>query len=182
MKFIITIPNILSILRLFFVILFLFTFGYEKFKTAIILLSISILTDFFDGLLARALKQKTKLGSFLDPLADKFLIITATIILMAKNFLPWWFFCIIITREIMVSAGWIIIYQHNTSLYTKPRFLGKVSISLEMITIIMAIFNTYLKLNPVTKSIQELFVITSVFAVSSLVDYIIYARRIVVLK
>lgn len=177
MNSVITIPNILSVFRLVFVFLFLFTFYHNMFKTAIIFLAISILTDFFDGLLARVLKQKTKLGTFLDPLADKFLIITSIIVLMSKNFLPWWFFGIIITREIMVSIGWLITYQHTMSFYTKPRFLGKTSMCLEMITLVVIILNAYLNLRPISESIQELFFITSLFAVGSLIDYIIYARK-----
>lgn len=177
MNSIFTIPNILSIFRLVFVLLFLLTFYHNKFKTAIILLTISIITDFLDGLLARVLKQKTKLGAFLDPLADKILIIISIIVLMSKNFLPWWFFGIIITREIMVSIGWLITYQHTMNFYTKPRFLGKTSMCLEMITMIVIIINAYLNLKPISETIQELFFITSLFAIGSLIDYIVYARK-----
>jgi CDP-diacylglycerol--glycerol-3-phosphate 3-phosphatidyltransferase len=177
MKILLTIPNLLSILRLFFTLVFVLALWNNRVLDSIIILCICILTDFFDGFFARVFKQKTKLGVFLDSFADKVLVISTLLILMIKNYLPWWFFSIIIVKEILVAAGWIITYQHNTYRIPKPRFLGKISIALEMITLAVVILNAYLQYEVVSNIINELFFLTSIFAASSLVDYIGYARK-----
>ncbi|MCS7150963.1 MAG: CDP-alcohol phosphatidyltransferase family protein [Endomicrobia bacterium] len=175
---IITIPNLLSILRICFTVLFIVTFLNKKLGISILSLTICIMTDFLDGFFARVLKQRTKFGSFLDPLADKTFVISVIIVLMFRNYIPWWFFGIIIIREALVIAGWIITYQHTANLDTKPRFLGKVSIGLEMITILSVIINTYTQWEIINEIIHELFFLTSVFAIGSLIDYISHARKL----
>lgn len=182
MKKIFTIPNFLTFTRIILTISFIVLFLEEQILKSIILLGLSIVTDFLDGFLARILKQKTKFGSFIDPLADKILIITTLLILISKNILPWWFFTIVISREILVSAGWLITYQHTMSLSAKPRFLGKVSVGLEMIVMILIILNGYYKINIINDIINEMFLVTSIFVLGSLIDYIIYSRRLLAQK
>lgn len=178
MKKIFSIPNFLTFSRLIFTILFLVLFLKNKILSSIVLLGTAIITDFLDGFLARILKQKTKLGSFFDPLTDKILVISTLLILTSKNNLPWWFSTIVISREVLVSVGWLITYQHTISIYTKPRFLGKVSVALEMSTIVIVIINSYYKINIINDIINEMFFITSIFVFGSLLDYITYSRKI----
>ncbi len=178
MKTLFTIPNLLSILRLGLTFLFVFLLWNNKVISSILILTISAFTDFIDGLLARLLKQKTKIGRFLDPFADKVLVISTILVLMMKNYLPWWFFTIIIVREILVVVGWIITYQHTLQSFPKPRFLGKISIALEMITLVIIILNVHWQYEVISNIINELYFLTSVFALGSLVDYVIYARRV----
>jgi cardiolipin synthase len=178
MKTLFTIPNLLSALRLCLTFIFIFLLWENKIIDSILVLVISVITDFIDGLFARLLKQKTKIGVFLDPFADKILVISLLVVLMIKNYLPWWFFSIIILREILVAAGWIITYQHTLQSFPKPRFLGKISIGLEMITLIIVILNAYLQYETISNITNEMFFLTSIFAVGSLVDYIGYARKI----
>ncbi len=173
-----TIPNLLSILRMCFTFLFVHSLLNDKITKSILFLSICILTDFLDGFFARVFKQKTKIGVLLDPLADKVLVISTLIVLMVKNYLPWWFFSIIIIRETLVIAGWIVTYQHTPQSFPKPRFLGKVSIALLMITLIIVVLNIHLQYEIVSDIINELFFLTSVFVTGSLVDYIGYARKV----
>lgn len=174
----ITLPNIISLLRICLTLLFVIAFLHNKLKSSIMLLTISILTDFLDGFLARTLKQKTKFGSFLDPLADKTLVVAVILVLMFRNYIPWWFFGVVLVREFLVIAGWLITYQQTTILAAKPRFLGKISVCLEMITCACVIINIYVQWNVLNDIIHELFVITSIFVVGSLVDYIYHARKI----
>lgn len=178
MKEFFNLPNFFTILRLLSTIIFLFLFFTEKFMLASIFLIFSAITDFLDGFFARILKQKTTFGSFLDAFVDKMLVITTLIALMLKNLIPIWFFTAIIVRETLVSAGWIITYQKKFSLSAKPRFLGKISIVLEMITMIVVILNTHLKEKILSEISNELFFMTIIFVIGSLIDYIAFARRI----
>lgn len=178
MKKVLNLPNFFTILRFFLTIAFLASFFSEKFLLSSIFLMISAITDFLDGFFARTLKQKTTIGSFLDAFVDKTLVITTIIALMSKNLIPIWFFTTIIVRETLVSAGWIVTYQKKFSLSAKPRFLGKISIVLEMITMIIVILNIHFQEKILYDISNEMFFMTVVFVIGSLIDYIAFARRI----
>jgi CDP-diacylglycerol--glycerol-3-phosphate 3-phosphatidyltransferase len=90
----------------------------------IVLLVIIIFSDFFDGFLARLMNQVTKLGQFLDPLADKFAgIIALTFLVLYKDF-PLWVYILILVREALaVTAGVILFAKKDVDV--KPNFFGK---------------------------------------------------------
>ena len=175
----ITLPNILTISRIIGIIAFLVLFFFEKLLLSIIVLFFSALTDILDGLLARILKQESELGSFLDPLADKLLVGVTTIMLATRNYIPWWLFLIIFIRDILIIIGWYSAkYKNPLSLKTKPKFSGKVAVFFQMITLIFVILT--LKINNSTLiSIKSLlFIITGVFCIISLIDYLFSFKKI----
>lgn len=178
MKKVLNLPNFFTFLRFILTGAFLISFFKNDFLLALLFIIISVSTDFLDGFFARVLKQKTVIGSFLDAFVDKMLIITTFIILAFKNLIPLWFFTIIIVRETLISAGWMVTYQRVFSFYVKPRFLGKVSVALEMFVMILIIMNLYLKEKILSEILNELFFLTAIFVIGSLIDYIIFARKI----
>ena len=90
----------------------------------IVLLVIIILSDFFDGFLARLMNQVTKLGQFLDPLADKFAgIIALTFLVLYKDF-PLWVYILILAREALAVAAGVILFAKK-DVDVKPNFFGK---------------------------------------------------------
>jgi cardiolipin synthase len=175
----ITLPNILTIFRIIGIVIFLVLFFFEKLLWSIIVLFFSALTDILDGLLARILKQESELGSFLDPLADKLLVGVTTIMLATRNLIPWWLFLIIFIREILIIIGWFFAkYKTPLSLKTKPKFLGKVAVFFQMVTLILVILTLKI-LNPMLISIKFiLFIITGTFCIVSLVDYLFSYKKI----
>src|SRR5216683_852956 len=90
-----TVPNQITLLRLGFLPFFLILISYEHYRWALLVLVLAALSDAFDGLLARKLNQRSSLGAFLDPIADKLLLSSSFIILaMEKNLpggSPFWF-------------------------------------------------------------------------------------------
>ncbi len=112
--------------------------------TALSIFSIAVLTDFVDGIIARAKKEKSKLGSLLDPLADKILMITAFISLSQSKFpvsLPPWVVIVIISRDLIIVLGAIIIYFINGRLDIVPSWLGKTTTFFQMATVISVLLN-----------------------------------------
>ncbi|MGF1681271.1 CDP-diacylglycerol--glycerol-3-phosphate 3-phosphatidyltransferase [Photobacterium makurazakiensis] len=104
-----TIPNILSFIRLFlipcFVITFYLPYSWAPFATALIFL-IAAITDWFDGYLARKLNQTTRFGAFIDPVADK-VMVAAAMVLVVEHYHSVWVTIPAITmigREIIISA------------------------------------------------------------------------------
>jgi CDP-diacylglycerol---glycerol-3-phosphate 3-phosphatidyltransferase len=136
------IPNILTFLRIVlipvFILLFYLPFRGSHVMAAIIFI-FAAMTDWLDGYLARSLGQVSKLGSFLDPVADKLIVVTALILLVGDRALPYLAVpaIVIICREIMVSAlrEWMAeIGQHKRMAVT---MLGKIKTTLQMLAIIL---------------------------------------------
>ena len=116
-----------------------FTDYYRFF--ALIVFIVCVATDALDGFVARMTKSQTKLGTVLDPVADKLLLVSAMIILSTQlNGLPTvpiWVPVVIIGRDIILSLGILIIhFLAPQALVIRPSILGKVATSLQMVTVI----------------------------------------------
>jgi CDP-diacylglycerol--glycerol-3-phosphate 3-phosphatidyltransferase len=96
-------PTILTLSRIVLIPVFVFTVYHHPFYGAVIF-SIASLTDFLDGYLARRSGQITEFGIILDPIADKFLVISALIVLVDIERLPAWIAIVIIVREFLVTG------------------------------------------------------------------------------
>lgn len=105
---VLTVPNILSFLRLLLVPVFLALIINGEDALALLVLVISSVTDFLDGLIARRFKQISRLGQLLDPAADRLFIFAALVGLAIREVIPWWFFAAIVARELMLLVLGII--------------------------------------------------------------------------
>ncbi len=92
----------LSFIRLALVPLFLYLIISAQDALALVVLIVSSLSDYLDGVIARRFNQITRLGQLLDPAADRLFIFAALIGLAARNVIPWWLFFVIVAREIML--------------------------------------------------------------------------------
>lgn len=120
-----TIPNIISIIRLFLIPVFLWlVFVQDEIGWAGVLLGVIGATDWIDGYLARRLNQVSKAGEFLDPLADRLAVAVAVIAGLIKGVFPAWFGWAIILREVAIGIGALVIgVKAGTKL--KVRWVGK---------------------------------------------------------
>ncbi len=99
-----TIPNLLSVLRLAGVPLFLWLLlGPHEDVWAIVVLALAAISDWLDGKLARWLNQMSRLGTLLDPAADRLYILATAFAFVVRGILPWWFFALILLRDAAVS-------------------------------------------------------------------------------
>jgi len=132
---IINLPNILTLMRILILPLFVATMIYRRYDHALYLFAVAAITDTLDGLIARVKGLKTPLGTFLDPLADKFLLITSFILLSIYNFIPLWLTIMVISRDIIVVTGWVVLYLVTHSSRVEPSVAGKIAISLQSLLI-----------------------------------------------
>ncbi len=149
MQYTFTIPNLLTIFRLIcsplflpFLIVYLLPLNVLWINGAIALLfALLSLTDLFDGILARALKQESVLGQMLDPIADKFLLYATLVSLLAANRIYFYWVVIFIGREFFMMGLRQIALEHN--FVVKVSLLGKIKTTLQMITLFIIILNPY---------------------------------------
>ncbi|HHU93012.1 MAG TPA: CDP-alcohol phosphatidyltransferase family protein [Halanaerobiaceae bacterium] len=123
------IPNLLSITRIILIPIYLYFFMNANYLTAGILFSISAITDFFDGYIARKYDSVTKLGRILDPFADKLTIISILIALIISKIIPVFIPIILLARELLIFLGSIVAYLLGFD-FIHPSKLGKFSIFL----------------------------------------------------
>ncbi len=100
-----TIPNILTIIRILLTPGFVMAYTGERFDLAWALFAVAGFTDALDGFLARVLKQRSWLGAILDPLADKILIDTSYICLAINGWLPTWLSIMVVSRDVIIVGG-----------------------------------------------------------------------------
>jgi len=122
---ILTVPNVLSFLRLLGVPLFLYLLiGPEYDGWALIVLMVSAITDWADGKLARLLNQYSRLGALLDPAADRLYILAALIGFVIRGFIPWWVAALIIGRDVLLAATLPVLRRYGFTALP-VHYLGK---------------------------------------------------------
>lgn len=140
---------------------------------ALAIFSIAVLTDAVDGFLARFLRQKTTLGTIMDPIADKFLLITAFISLTvwdASIKLPLWLPIIVVSRDIIIVIGVIVIFLIYGEIKIAPSPLGKITTFLQMASVISVLL--------LYRHSEYIWNTAVVFTVLSGLDYIIRGTRL----
>ncbi len=105
---------------------------------------IAVVSDALDGFAARILDQKTKLGTWLDPIADKLLLVTSFILLGFINGvsalkIPIWLIIIVLSRDCVIVLGSIFIHMLKGSLFVAPSFIGKITTFFQMLVILTAL-------------------------------------------
>jgi cardiolipin synthase len=139
-----TYANQLTILRMLFVPCFVILLIYDHPKSATVLFLLAGITDGLDGLIARKLKQKTVLGSFLDPMADKILLTAAFITLTVPSIplvlhIPTWLTILTIGRDVLIAVSVLIIHLQTQHSNFPPSLLGKctTAVQLSMVAVCM---------------------------------------------
>jgi cardiolipin synthase (CMP-forming) len=135
-----TVPNQITLLRLGFLPFFLILVFYEEYKWSLAVLLFVALTDAIDGFLARKLHQKSALGAYLDPIADKLLLSSSFVVLSMGKKIPWWLTIMVLSRDILllVVATVIIIVQGYRPF--PPSLLGKATTLFEIALVCLVIF------------------------------------------
>lgn len=166
-----TVPNILTILRIFLVPFFVMAIIYKRFDLGLYVFILASLTDALDGMIARLKNQKSSLGAFLDPLADKLLLLTAFLFLTILELIPKWLTVIIISRDLIVVLGWISLYIQTGSTRVEPSIPGKLFNTFQVLTIASILFN--LNFYTLERILLPLYITTSFFAILSCFHYIL---------
>ncbi len=112
------------------------------FKISLFVFTIASLTDALDGFIARKWNQKTRLGTFLDPMADKTLLVSSFITMAALHLLPGWLAVVTISRDLIIVLGSLIVYILTGNLNFFPNLLGKATTMVQILTILLALLGT----------------------------------------
>jgi cardiolipin synthase len=129
------IPNALTLLRIFLVPLFLIAVIYGELALALGVFLVAAFTDLLDGFFARRLGQETRLGLYLDPAADKLLIITCYLALSFFGFLPPWLAVVVFFKDLFMVIGVALLGVLGAQLTVFPTLWGKQTTFLQLLTL-----------------------------------------------
>lgn len=132
---VINIPNTITITRIILLPFFAATLIYDYYAYALLIFIISALTDIFDGYLARLNKQTTRIGAVLDPIADKFLLVTSFVIISIKGWIPVWLTIIVLSRDLVIVSGWLILAFVSGTSFLLPSYTGKAAVFFQFILV-----------------------------------------------
>ncbi len=160
-----TIPNLLTLARIFLTPLLAWFLLREWMTAAFFVFFIAGLTDAFDGLLARVLDQKSRLGSYIDPLADKLLLVTSFLLLWKIGEIPLWLVLITVGRDFLILSGFFVLSFSRCRFEIKPLVSSKLTTLFQLGTVFALLGKSILELPGWMYS--ALFVITAGFSILS---------------
>jgi cardiolipin synthase (CMP-forming) len=130
-----TVPNQITLLRLGFLPLFIVSISYEHYRWALVILLIAGLSDAIDGLLARSLNQRSSLGAYLDPIADKLLLSSSFVILAFKHEIAMWLMIFVLSRDVIILVVAVVILLISGYRPFPPSILGKAATFFQIVMI-----------------------------------------------
>jgi cardiolipin synthase (CMP-forming) len=164
-----TLPNLITTIRIILTPIFVIYIINDELITGLIILIICGLSDGIDGLVARLFNQKSKLGAYLDPLADKIIITSAFVTLSIRGFLPSWLTVMVISRDILILMGVFILFLTGMKIEIKPSISSKITTCFQFLTVIFVLSKSYL--SNFEKYYPYFFYLTACFTVISFLQY-----------
>lgn len=142
--------NQLTLLRVVLVPFFVILVVYGYFGWALVVFLVAGLTDLFDGLLARTLSRRTSLGAWLDPVADKLLIVTTVAVLTwpglgLVNRLPVWLTILVVSRDVAIVLSVAVINMAVGRREFRPSIYGKIATAVYIMTCVTIMWFNYLE-------------------------------------
>ncbi|MBQ2699542.1 MAG: CDP-diacylglycerol--glycerol-3-phosphate 3-phosphatidyltransferase [Clostridia bacterium] len=152
-------PNKLSLLRVLlipFMILFMYIPGWGQ-LAALIVFAVASFTDFLDGHIARSQNIVTNFGKFIDPVADKLLVLSALVMLVAQGRMPAWALVVILARELSVDGLRLIAVEQGKVIAAGP--LGKIKTVSQIVCILWLMLSGFVQLPEIISTVLILWVV-----------------------
>ena len=181
MSSVLTIANLLTVLRLILIPVFAMAIYYQRFEMALAVFFSAAVTDAADGFAERALNQKTQLGATLDPMADKLLLMTAFVVLSLPHFtrtapIPFWLTAAAISRDIFIVLGALAINMATGFNNFRPSIPGKINTFVQLAMIVYFLVANAFDFLP--DYLRLAYYLTFGMAVFSGLHYILHANKL----
>jgi cardiolipin synthase (CMP-forming) len=179
-----TTANQVTLLRMLLIPVFVILVLYDSPGWALLVFLLAGITDGLDGLIARLTRQKTSLGAFLDPMADKLLLVTTFVVLTLPagitglvNRFPLWLTVLIISRDVGIVLTVAIVNLVVGQRTFQPSMYGKIATGTYVVTVVVVMFFNYLRRSSVIVDVG-IYVCLAITLISGL-HYVAHARRII---
>ncbi len=165
----INVPNFITVIRILLTPLFVIFLQRNMFPSAILVFTIAGVSDGLDGFIARYFNQRTELGAYLDPIADKFLLIASFVTLGVQQYIPGWLAVIVISRDIVIVMGIAVLNIMDVKIRIHPTLISKMTTFVQLFTVFLTLLYPQTPSEPLTKYVM--FWITAVLTTFSGLHY-----------
>lgn len=151
------VPNLITMTRIALVPIFALMLLQNRAFGALLIIFLAGLSDVLDGFAARRWHQRTKVGTLIDPLADKILLTTAFVLLSFRSLgfiyvIPLWLVAVVIARDFLIVAGGVVIFLIRGRREFPPTVFGKMSTVLQVVTVFWVILSNYVRVSALARS------------------------------
>ena len=169
---VVNLPNFLTLLRIVAIPCFLVLLEGLRYRDALIVFVCAGITDGLDGAIARLMHTKTTLGAYLDPAADKMLLVSAFIALGFMHEVPRWLVVIVISRDVVIVAGYFLLFMlTQRTMEVRPSISGKASTALQLLSVTMVLVSL-MSPGTIQASLQQLvFLLTGIMTTGAGLQY-----------
>jgi cardiolipin synthase len=173
-----TVPNLITTLRIILTPVFIIYVITNRMNLAFAVFTLCSLTDGVDGLLARSFNQKSTLGTYLDPVADKLLLVSSFIVLSSIGIIPAWLTVLVISRDILIMLGVLILFLNHVNVNINPSLLSKINTTVQFLTIVLILSKNIVPFGHMEELYKIFFYLTAIFTISSGLHYMHYWFKI----
>lgn len=184
-----TLPNLLTMLRMVMIPIFVSLLFYQRFYWALAVFMIAGITDGLDGLLARRFNQKSQLGTILDPIADKLLLVTSFIVLSLPSIspqqeppshlpVPFWVTTAVISRDVFILVGAAAINIVTGFRSFRPSLLGKINTVVQILSVVSILIAAGIPSYISGYYLPTVYVTVFMLAVLSGIHYVFFATKL----
>ena len=170
-----TIPNLITAFRIILAPVFVIYLINDRLNSALVIFLICMVSDGIDGMVARLFNQKSRLGAYLDPLADKTLLVTAFVLLGVRGYLPSWLTVTAIARDVMILLGVLVFHLNRLEIRIRPSVVSKINTCFQFITLSMVLLKGFVLLP--SAIYEALYYITAALTIISGLHYMQYGLR-----
>jgi cardiolipin synthase len=134
-----TIPNLITLTRILLTPLFIIFLIQGRHRQALAIFLLAGVSDLADGLIARWWQQKSRLGAYLDPLADKLLMCGSFAALGISRAIPSWLTVVVLSRDVIIGLGVLILRLADYPLVIRPSLASKCTTTFQLITVTLVL-------------------------------------------
>jgi cardiolipin synthase (CMP-forming) len=167
-----TTPNQLTLMRLFFIPFIDICIVERRYHAALVLVVIAGLSDGLDGLAARLLHQKTKLGEYLDPIADKLLLSSLFLVMSFNRMIPWRYTVMVFSRDLSILIISALLYTVGLRDF-RPGIFGKINTACQIAAVFFALLVKVYRVEWVWMTRDVLLYGVFAFTLASAVHYVV---------
>lgn len=170
-----TIPNLITAFRIILAPVFVIYLINDRLNSALVIFLICMISDGIDGMVARLFNQKSRLGAYLDPLADKTLLVTAFVLLGVRGYLPSWLTVTAIARDVMILLGVLVFHLNRLEIRIRPSGVSKINTCFQFITLSVVLLKGSVLLPAAVY--EALYYITAALTIISGLHYMLYGLK-----
>jgi cardiolipin synthase len=134
-----TIPNLITLFRILLTPLFIIFLIQGRYNRALMVFLLAGVSDLADGLIARGWQQKSRLGSYLDPLADKLLLGASFVTLSIYKQIPSWLTVMVLSRDVALTLGVLLLRLSDYPLVIRPSLAAKLTTTAQLATVLLVL-------------------------------------------